>query len=289
MRTILVCSALALSLLPPSMLAQAASPLPPREFGLLGAVPLTLTATYPAAAVVSSSSFDPCRAGDTSNRSSAEADSADPAREPCPDAPDTYKRFLDTPVPTALTVEQKARLALHNLKDPGNLATIIATAGFTIGIDSHTAYGPGWKGFGKNAGVSLLQDTTGEFFGTFLIPSLTHEDPHYHRMPNASVPRRFFHALSRTVIAQHDDGTPMPNYATLLTYPICSEISNLYVPGIRGNGPSTVARIMTGYATDPIENEMTEFLPDLAKHIHLQVIFVQRVLNQVDSDQYSLP
>ena len=46
---------------------------------------------------------------------------------------------------------------------------------------------------------------------------------------------------------------------------------------------------MTGYATDPIENEITEFLPDLAKRIHIHVIFVQRVLNQVASDQYSLP
>jgi hypothetical protein len=81
----------------------------------------------------------------------------------------------------------------------------------------------------------------------------------------------------------------MPNYATLLTNPICAEISNLYVPGINGNGPSTVERIMTGYATDPIDNLVTEFLPDVARRIHIRIIFVQRVLNQVSSDQYTLP
>ena len=44
---------------------------------------------------------------------------------------------------------------------------------------------PGLKGFGKNVGVSLLQDATGQFFGAFAIPSLVHQDPHYHRMPHA--------------------------------------------------------------------------------------------------------
>jgi hypothetical protein len=73
----------------------------------------------------------------------------------------------------------------------------------------------------------------------------------------------------------------MPNYAVLLTYPISAEISNLYVPGVHGNGPSTVARIATGLGTDPVNNLITEFLPDIAKHINIRVIFVQRILNAV--------
>jgi hypothetical protein len=294
MRTsVLLCPAFALALSTPSLLPAQASFLPPQASNPITAVVAVAVALpdapVPAAAIAAAAiAVPPCRTGGTQNGNSPEADSADQSREPCLEG-NPYTRFLNTTAPAPLTPEQKGRLALHNLKDPGNLVTIVGTAAFTIGADSHTAYGPGWKGFGKNAGVSLLQDSTGEFFGTFLIPSLTREDPHYHRMPNASFGRRFVHALSRTVIAQHDDGSAMPNYATLLNYPIGAEISNLYVPGIRGNGPSTVARIMTGYATDPIENEITEFLPDVARHIHIHVIFVQRVLNQVASDQYSLP
>jgi hypothetical protein len=199
----------------------------------------------------------------------------------CVNILDPYVRFLDTRVAIPMSPAQKGYLAFRNLSDPFNLATIVGTSAFTIGIDSHTAYGPGWKGFGKNAGVSLLQDATGEFFGTFAIPSITHEDPHYHRMPQASIPRRLLHAVSRTVIAQHDNGSLMPNYSTLLTYPIASEISNLYVPGIHGNGPSTTKRIFIGYALDPVNNVITEFLPDFAKHIHIRVIFVQQILNQI--------
>jgi hypothetical protein len=215
--------------------------------------------------------------------------STSPANQPpgppspldCVDILNPYVRFLDTRFSIPMTPPQKGYLAIRNVVDPFNLATIAATSAFTIGIDSHTAYGPGWKGFGKIAGVSLLQDATGEFFGTFAIPSLTREDPHYHRLPHSSVPQRLFHAVSRTVVAQHDDGTPMPNYATLFTYPIASEISNLYVPGIQTDGRSTAIRILTGYALDPVNNLVTEFLPDFAKRIHIRIIFVQQILNQV--------
>jgi hypothetical protein len=202
----------------------------------------------------------------------------------CIQTPGPYQRFVDIAAPIPLTSRQKGYLALRNIADPGNLVTIVDISAFTIAANAHTAYGPSWRGFGRNIGDSLLQDATSEFFGTFLVPSLAREDPHYHRMPEAGIPRRVLHAVLRTVIAEHDDGSPMLNYATLLTYPVCTEIANLYVPGIRRNGSSTAARILTGYATDPIDNLITEFLPDVARHIHVHVIFVQRILNQVSSD-----
>jgi hypothetical protein len=104
-------------------------------------------------------------------------------------------------------------------------------------------------------------------------------------MPRASIPRRIGHAVGHTFIANHDDGSPMPNYANLLGYPISAELSNLYVPGIHADPASTVARIATGLATDPANNLITEFLPDVARHISIRIIFVQRILNQVASQQ----
>lgn len=204
---------------------------------------------------------------------------------PCSELLNPYQRFLNTSVVIPLTSKQKGYLALHNLTTPANLLTIVALSGFTIAVDSHSAYGPGLKGFGKNTGVSLLQDTTGEFFGAYLIPSLVHQDPRYFRMPKANIPRRIGHALSRTFVANSDDGKLMPNYANLFTYPINAELSNLYVPGIHSDASSTVERIATGLATDPANNLITEFLPDVAKHISVRIIFVQRILNQVASQQ----
>lgn len=220
---------------------------------------------------------------DSAGTSNSSGNKIEPAPKPCNELFNPYQRFLATNVPIPLTPRQKGLLAIHNLTDAANLATIVALSGITTAADPDSAYGPGFKGFGKNVGVSLLQDATGEFFGTFAIPSIVHEDPHYHRMPHGTVPRRIIHAISRTVMAQSDNGNNMPNYATLLTYPINAEISNLYVPGIQSDARSTTVRIFTSYALDPVGNLITEFLPDLASRVHIRIIVVQRILNQISS------
>jgi hypothetical protein len=192
-------------------------------------------------------------------------------------------RFENGPQVKPLTPKEKAWLATKNLIDPFNIITILGEAGIAVGSDSHSPYGPGWMGYERYVGVSFTQDLTGEFFNTFLIPSIVHQDPHYHRMPHASYPRRIFHAIDQVVWTQGDNGKGMLNYAVLVGYGIDNEITNLYVPGIQTNGRATAERYGIGVATAPIDNFITEFLPDVAKRIHVQVVIVQRIINQVAS------
>ena len=67
----------------------------------------------------------------------------------------------------------------------------------------------------------------------------------------------------------------------LLCFFIIAELGNLYVPGIESDGPSTAKRILTGYALDPVNNIVNEFLPDMASHIHVRIIFFQQILNNI--------
>lgn len=229
---------------------------------------------------------DPCTAADGMVVGTEDSDMGlVPEFQPCRRAVNPYDRFIDSGVATPLTVRQKGFLAIKDIVDPFNLLTIVGNSAFTVGFDAHSAYGPGLHGFGRNVGVSLLQDATGEVIGTFAVCSLSHEDPHYHRMVTGKPLRRLVHAIGRTVIAQHDDGRLMPNYENFVTYPASAEISNLYVPGIHDNGPSTVKRIFLGLATDPIGNILAEFLPDLAKRVHVRIVFVQQIINQVASGE----
>ncbi len=207
----------------------------------------------------------------------------DEIRKPCSELVYPYQRFLTTDLVIPLTWQQKGYLALHDLTDPSNFGTIVGISAITVGADSHSVYGPGLKGLGKSVGTSLLQDATGQFFGAFAIPVIAHQDPRYFRMPHAKLSRRILYSVSRTVISRHDDGTSMVNYATLLNYPIGAELANFYVPGIHGDPASTVARIATGIATDPANNLLNEFLPDVASRVHIRIIFVQRILNNVAS------
>lgn len=209
---------------------------------------------------------------------------AGPAPLPtCPPAPITnwFARFLNGPQVKPLTPREKARLALRNWLDPFNAVTILGQSAIAVGSDADSPYGPGMFGFAKNVGVSYAQDATGEFFGTFLIPSIVHQDPHYHRMPNASIYHRILHATLQVFWTQGDNGRGMINYANLAGFAIDDEISNLYVPGERTNLPSTATRYATELAIAPTDNYITEFLPDLAKRIHVRIVLVQRIIDQV--------
>jgi hypothetical protein len=206
-----------------------------------------------------------------------------PALAACPAPPTTnwYSRFINGPQVKPLTPKEKARLAMRNVLDPFNGLTILADASFAVGLDARSAYGPGMTGFGRYVGVSFTQDLTGEFFSTFLIPSVMHQDPHYHRMPNATIPRRVRHAITQVLWTQGDNGKGMVNYGDVVGAAIQDEINNLYVPGRETNVPASAARYGIGLATAPVDNFVSEFLPDVARHIHVQIVVIQRVINRV--------
>ncbi|MGA2886845.1 MAG: hypothetical protein ABSE51_02260 [Terracidiphilus sp.] len=192
-----------------------------------------------------------------------------------------YARFVTGPKVKPMTPKEKGWLAVRNLVDPFNAVTILGNSAISVGSDADSPYGPGMKGFGRNVGVSYTQDMTGNFFSVFLIPSIVHQDPHYHRMPNASIPRRVGHAILQVVWTQGDNGEGMMNYSSLVGSAIEDEIGDLYVPGQQTNLPATAERYVIGLATAPTDNFITEFLPDVASHIHVRVVLIQQIINKV--------
>ncbi len=202
---------------------------------------------------------------------------------------DWYARFLNGPQVKALTPLQKAHLAGRNLVDPFNILTIFGESAISVAANSHSVYGPGFYGWSKYSGVSFTQDMNGEFFGTFLIPSIAHQDPHYHREPAASIPRRIFHCIGQIAWTQGDNGKGMANYADLAGFAVEDGVNDLYVPGQETNLRASAERYGIALATAPIDNFITEFLPDIASHIHIRVVLVQRIINQVARTGSSSP
>jgi hypothetical protein len=159
--------------------------------------------------------------------------------------------------------------------------TILGESGISVAANSHSVYGPGFDGWAKNAGVGFTQDMNGEFFGTFLIPSIAHQDPHYHREPALSITRRIIHCIDQIAWTQGDNGNGMVNYADLVGFAVEDGVNDLYVPGQQTNIRASAARYGITLGTAPIDNFITEFLPDIASHIHVRVVLVQRIINQV--------
>jgi hypothetical protein len=191
-------------------------------------------------------------------------------------------QFIVEPGPVKpLTSEEKGILAVRGDLDPFGLITLVGFSGISIAANSHSPYGPGLKGWGRLVGYGMVEDATGNFFGTYAIPSLTHEDPRYHRMPGKPIGQRIAHSIIHTYVSQHDDGRLMPNYGTLLDYPIGSEIASLYVPGSTTNQSQQMKNVAFGILTNPVGDIIAEFLPDVARRIHVHIIFVQSIINRV--------
>jgi hypothetical protein len=192
-----------------------------------------------------------------------------------------YARFLDGPQVKPMTPKEKAWLAVRDVADPFNAITIMGSSAVAVASNSHSGYGPGFPGWGRYVGVSYTQDITGEFFGTFLIPTIVHQDPHYHRMPASSLKRRIAHVIYQVAWTQGDNGKGMINYADLLGFGIDDEIANLYVPDRETRASATAQRYGISLALAPVDNAITEFIPDIARKIHIRVVLIQQIINQV--------
>lgn len=239
-------------------------------------VPLLEAAQEPSASPTPTPNPCPKRDGSTG------AAGFHPANVPCTRKPlNFYQRFANGPKDQPLTGWDKGWLAARNLVDPFNLITIGGEAGISVAFNAHSPYGPGMPGYARYVGTSFTQDMVGEFFGTFAIPALTHQDPHYHRMEHAKIPRRAWHAIAQVFWTQSDSGGMMPNYANLVGFAADDEISNFFVPGRETNLRASAERYGTSLATAPIGNFVNEFLPDIASRIHVQIVVVQRIINQV--------
>ena len=225
---------------------------------------------------------------DLSPEATASLQARDKALRPCREE-NPIQTVVSSPYVKPLTPDQKFKLAVHDFKDPFNLAVLTAGSGIYIASNAHNPYGPGFKGWGRIEGYSLVQDAQGEFLGTFLIPVLTHEDPRYHRMGHGSIGRRMLHAALHTYISQHDDGRVMPNYAVLGNYVIGAELANLWIPGTPVNAPSTAKRIGLGIAIDPAGTMIGEFLPDIARHVHVHSGLLQQIVNVVATGNPNTP
>ncbi|HUY81056.1 MAG TPA: hypothetical protein VMU92_04980 [Acidobacteriaceae bacterium] len=180
-----------------------------------------------------------------------------------------------------LSAKNKLQLAASSVVDPFNLITIAATSAITIGSNPETDYGPGMKGWAKNAGTLLTEDLTGEFFGTFLFPSLARQDPRYHRMPKASVTRRILNAIVQPVWTKSDKGGSMLNYGDLMGVPATITLANVYVPDRQQGVWPVVESSATAIGSAPIDNFVSEFLPDVAKHVSIHIVFLQRIVNRI--------
>lgn len=204
-----------------------------------------------------------------------------PRRSCCEQATTEFQTYLAQNAVHIYTPRELAIMAGRGVIDPFNLLTIVGTSAYSVAVDAHSPYGPGWLGLAKLSGTTLSEDITNAFFETFLIPSIDHQDPHFHRMPNTSLARRIAHTIYQPFWTESDTGKGMVNYATIVGAMADEAVDVTYVPFQERGLSASSARVGVNLATTPVGNMLTEFLPDVARHVNINVVFVQRIINRV--------
>lgn len=171
--------------------------------------------------------------------------------------------------PCAMDAHDKFRLFLLNSTDPLSFVGAAWTASISQIDHDDKAYRMGPAGYGKRYSAAVTDNITGEFFSTFLYPSLFHQDPRYYRQGSGGAMSRLEHALIHRFVSQSDSGVRMPNYSEWFGTASSTAISNLYHPGNqRGFGPAA-SSVGWSVGNDMAWDVLREFWPEIAHKLHL--------------------
>jgi hypothetical protein len=169
----------------------------------------------------------------------------------------------------SLDIKDKFYLFLRDSIDPATILNVGFNAGISQAANNDPTFGQGGAGFGKRLAASYTDDAEFRFFKEFAYPTIFSEDPRYYRLGEGSAGRRFLHAVTHSVVASNDHGSPMFNFSEWAGEISGISISNLYHPGARRGVVPATEGIAFDVLTDIGFDELREFWPEVARKMRL--------------------
>ena len=169
----------------------------------------------------------------------------------------------------ALSLNEKFHLFIQDTFEPVNFLDAGWDAALAQAANDDPTFGQGVAGFGKRYGVSLLDNVSGDFFNTFLYPSVFRQDPRYYRLGHGRFYQRLGYAVRHTFVAHGDSGHLMPNYSEWFGTASAKALSNLYHPGNERGFGTVAERAGFSISTDMAFDVAREFWPEITRKLHL--------------------
>jgi hypothetical protein len=138
--------------------------------------------------------------------------------------------------------------------------------------DNDPTFGQGAEGFGRRYGAAFADQVSGQFFGTFLYPSIFHEDPRYYRLGHGKPVKRFFHAVNHAFVTHTDSGAHWFNFSEWTGAASTTALGNLYHPGNRRGFQPAARGTAWSVAFDMGFDIAREFWPEVMQHLHLPFV-----------------
>jgi hypothetical protein len=167
----------------------------------------------------------------------------------------------------ALSTKQKFELFADQSVAPSRFLSSAAGAGIGQAQNSLAGYGQGAGGYGKRFASSMATAASTNFFGTFVIASVSHRDPRYFVTLHPGVRYRLGYALSRIVISRTDDGRNAANWPGILGPLLAESLANSYLPVKEQTAGRTFQRYGIRIGLNTASNALRQYWPTIFRRL----------------------
>ena len=178
-----------------------------------------------------------------------------------------YPELATTPGP--LTSKEKFELFLSKSSSPPQLLSSVFGAAIGQARNSLPGYGQEWNGYAKRFGSSLATGASSHLFGTYLLPSLLHDDPRFFVRLNGGWKARVGYALERVVVIRTDAGGNTFNIPGTLGPLMAEGLANVYLPDGERTAGKTFQRFGIRIGWGAANNIFKEYWPSIFKSLRL--------------------
>jgi hypothetical protein len=172
----------------------------------------------------------------------------------------------------SLPVKKKFVLFTRDTFEPVTFLIAGFNAGLSQAENDDPTFGQGAEGYGRRFGAAFADQVSGQFFGTFLYPTILREDPRYFRLGYGSKTRRLFHAINHSFVTHTDDGKHTFNFSEWMGASSTTALGNLYHPGNHRGFQPAARGVAYSVGTDMGIDVLREFWPELTKRLRLPFV-----------------
>ncbi len=169
----------------------------------------------------------------------------------------------------ALTPRQKLELATDNSIAPSMVLGDLISAGIDQATNSLQGYGQEYAGFGKRFGSALATSTTNQYFKTFLLPTVLHEDPRYFVLLRGTTTTRVLYAISRVFVTRTDAKTEDVNWSGIAGPLMAEGLANVYLPPEQRTVGKTFRRYGIRIGVGAAANIVKEYWPTIFQQLRI--------------------
>ena len=167
-----------------------------------------------------------------------------------------------------LSIGQKFQLFVDNAVSVHTFTYAIMGSGIGQAENSPTGFGEGGDAYAKRFGSSMARQASSEFFGTFIIASVLHDDPRFFPEAHPSFFGAVKYSCKHVFIIRSDDGRDVIAWPRLGGPLLAEGLANVYWPDRNRTVGDTFLRYGIDLTAKAGGNMLRDYFPVFYGKIH---------------------